>query len=78
MEICCTATGEPKPKYSWWFRREVSSNFSVMENENGPTLVIIDAKTDHQGYYQCRVTNDFGTIDSDPLKINVGEFHSVV
>ena len=76
MEICSTATGEPKPKYSWWFSKTVSSNFSVMENENGPTLVITDAKEkDHQGYYQCHVTNDFGSNNSDPLNIKVGEFH---
>ena len=77
INICCTATGEQPLKYSWWFS-SVPSSSTVLPNEDGPTLVITDAKEkDHQGFYQCHVKNIFGQVTSDFLNIKVGEFHIV-
>ena len=76
INIHCTATGEQPLKYSWWFSSVTPSTSSstVLPNEDGPTLVITDAKEkDHQGFYQCRVTNSFGHVSSDFLNIKVGE-----
>ena len=79
INICCTATGEPL-KYTWWFSSVTPSTSSstVLPNEDGPNLVITDAREkDHQGFYQCHVTNCFGQVISDFLNIKVGEFHIV-
>jgi len=76
VTICCTATGDPPLRYTWLFTSSPKSSATVLPNEDEPTLVIRAAKeNDHQGSYQCRVTNVFGqvTSDLDSLKIKVGE-----
>ena len=76
MTICCTATGDPPLRYTWLFTSSSGSSATVLPNEDEPKLVIRAAKeNDHQGSYQCCVTNVFGQVTSDPdsLKIKVGE-----
>ena len=78
IKLCCHATGEQPLKYSWWFSRKatVESSTIVLPNGNVQSLMIIDAKEkDHEGFYHCRVTNDFGEITSNYLHIKVGEFY---
>ena len=76
LKIFCTATGEPQPKYSWWFSSEATdASSTVLPNENDPVLVIKDAKKqDHQGSYYCRVTNVYRDVKSHSLSIKVGEY----
>lgn len=69
VTIYCNATGESPLKYTWLFDSE------TLPNEDGPTLVISDAKDVDQGAYQCRVMNGFGQDTSDNLNIKVGEFY---
>ena len=81
MTVCCTATGDPPLRYTWLFTSSTASSTTVLPNEDAPTLVIRDAKeNDHQGSYQCRVTNVFGqvTSDLDSLKIKVGELDIIL
>lgn len=76
VTICCTATGDPPLRYTWLFTSSSESSATVLPNEDEPKLVIRAAKeNDHQGSYQCCVTNVFGqvTSDLDSLKIKVGE-----
>ena len=80
VNICCTATGEQPLKYTWWFSKVTpsASSSAVLPNEDGPTLVITDAKEkDHQGFYQCHVKNNFGQVTSDFVNIKVGELNNV-
>ena len=77
INICCTATGELPLKYTWWFSKVTPSTSSstILPNEDGPNLVITDAREKDQGLYQCHVKNNFGRASSDFLNIKVGEFH---
>ena len=77
MKICCMATGKSPLKYTWLFTCEAGGTSpTVFTDKDGPTLTITDAKEkDHQGSYQCHVTNDFGTDTSGLLNIKVGEFY---
>ena len=75
LEIHCTATGESPLKCTWRFSRDSSSS-TVLPRQVDQTLVIINAKEkDHQGSYECQVTNDFGHDISGALNIKIGEFY---
>ena len=77
MNISCEATGEAPLKYTWLFSSETGGTSpTILTDKDGPTLTITDAKEkDHQGSYQCRVNNGFGSVTSGFLNIKVGEFY---
>ena len=78
MTLQCTATGESPLKYTWRFSRDTpdDSSSKVLPDEIYPTLVISNVKEkDHQGSYQCQVTNDFGQAISGDLNIKIGELY---
>ena len=46
--------------YQWWFKSYKSSSYIMLLNERFSYLNFAPVKTDHQGWYYCKVSNKFG------------------
>ncbi|ELT88536.1 hypothetical protein CAPTEDRAFT_221071 [Capitella teleta] len=73
--LACTASGTPKPSYSWKFKGEdlVFNDPNIKQvpdvtNWNG-TIVIEQANTLTEGDYQCSAKNSYGTAVSDKVDL---------
>ena len=73
----CLADGNPKPEYAWY--KGAGNSMSKVETGSGRRFVLtggqltIDNPEDKdEGTYQCRATNEFGTILSRRIALSFG------
>ena len=63
VEFRVVATGTPRLFYQWFFDNEAITNNATATNA---LLVINNITTNHLGSYTVEITNEFGTVISDP------------
>ncbi|XP_070192772.1 contactin-like isoform X2 [Littorina saxatilis] len=73
----CLADGIPKPEYSWWNGEgdtwvQLQTGPGTRFTMTGGRLTIDNPKDSDAGNYQCRATNQFGTILSTPVALSFG------
>lgn len=61
FELCCEATGVPKPEYLW-FRADRAGNTIPLPRQKASSLVVKEAQREHSGRYCCRVMNKYDTL----------------
>ena len=71
VKISCTATGIPKPTYSWYYNNEpiVNTDRRFYNKETG-LLVIRDIRVEETGTFRCEAVNNAGR-DVKDSKIEV-------
>lgn len=64
VQLPCVATGNPPPKYIWTYNdlaySTTATDNRVQQLPGVGTIIINDPRTNDQGYYKCRASNDFG------------------
>ena len=67
--LCCWLTSKTRGKLKYtWLQDE-----KELREQHQQTLTIKKAKQDTGGAYQCCVSNPFGEVKSEIIKITVGE-----
>ena len=62
---CKVEENENAISYQWWFRpAKLSSPFKKIANETSSYLNISPMKYEHEGWYFCNVSNEFGATNS--------------
>ncbi|UJR30186.1 hypothetical protein I4U23_017725 [Adineta vaga] len=80
LELPCLAQGDPTPTYLWTKNGQVynlnSQNNRVLMTTDSGTLIFTQPESLDQGWYQCNVTNDWGTAVSNRIYVRQAELGS--
>nr|XP_039264284.1 contactin-2-like [Styela clava] len=71
LSMTCSATGLPKPAYTWYKNLEEIDSSQLKVMEDSTILIIKKLDESHAGVYQCLVENSFGNlVSSSVLHVN--------
>ena len=62
MNLTCQATGKPRPGISWMFNNSPVNDSGVKYANHNQTIIIENFQSQHEGKYECIVTNLGGSL----------------
>ncbi len=71
--LACTATGTGPLAFTWTKDDAALSDTATLSGTASPSLQFAAVAADHSGSYRCHVSNDWGSAESVPAQLTVGD-----
>ncbi len=71
--LACTATGTEPLAFTWTKDGAALSDTATLSGTASPSLQFPAVALDHSGSYRCHVNNDWGSAESVPAQLTVGD-----
>ena len=71
VEFICDAIATPAPLWAWYFRESDNDTWEELDFETSNILYFEKPMYQNEGWYKCKVWNEFGNVSSDPVKLTL-------
>ncbi|XP_013389175.1 cell adhesion molecule 3-like [Lingula anatina] len=69
VTLICSATGDPQPKFKWFYREELSNTREARSGNRDNSSVLNLYYIQKPGYYECQASNILNQLNNLPSKV---------